>query len=101
MKSMFCSISSGLFFKTSEGFVCGGHALRETQDCRASSWGPCVAWDSLTFKGPYSAWGSLTRQPLLQGEVGGWQWLSGVRRGVGRKARAHLITWLWLRLHCL
>ena len=37
----------------------------------------------------------------LQGEVGGWRWLSGVRRCVSRKTHTHLTTWLWLGLHQL
>ena len=93
--------SSGFLSWTSEGFVSGGHAVRGTQNCRAS-WGPCVVWGSLTLEGlgPRIAWcSSLTCQPL-QGEVGGRQWLSGVRHGVSRKARAHLTTRiLWLHLH--
>ena len=70
-----------------------GRCVRGTQECRASWgsyalhgthshfrvswWGPCIAWDSLTH---------IILE--LQGEVGGWRWLSGVRRCASRKAHA-------------
>ena len=71
-----------------QGYVSGGHALRGTQDCRAS-WGLCVAWDSLRLRGchgGHALHGTRSHIILEQREVGGWRWLSGVRRCVGCKA---------------
>ena len=82
--------------------------------------GSCVAWDSglQGFVGSMRCMGLThtlglchgghalrgTRSRIIleqQREVGGWRWLSGVRRCVSRKAPTHLATWLWLRLHQL
>ena len=67
-------------FSGLQGFVSGSHALHGVQDCRAS-WGPC-SWGSLTpqgFVGGTHCAGFTDASSLkLQGEVGGWRWLSGV-----------------------
>ena len=71
-----------------------GHALRGTQDCRAS-WGPCVAWGSITLqglRGGIHCGPTDTSSLKLQGEVGGWRWLSGVRRCGSRKTYSHLTS---------
>ena len=67
-------------FSGLQGFVSGSHALHGVQDCRAS-WGPCP-WGSLTPQsvvGGTRCTGFTDASSLkLQGEVGGWRWLSGV-----------------------
>ena len=89
------------------------HAREET---RIRQGGSCVAWDSglQGFVGAMRCMGLTHTSELggrhalhgtrshiileLQGEVGGWRWLSGVRHCVSRKTHTHLATWLWLRL---
>ena len=67
-------------FSGLQGFVSGSHALHGVQDCRAS-WGPC-SWGSLTPQGvvggTHCTGFTDTSSLKLQGEVGGWRWLSGV-----------------------
>ena len=76
-----------------QGFVCGGHALRGAQDCRAS-WGPRVARAHTSgLCGGHALRGAHSHIILaLQGEIGR---LSGARRCESRR-HTNLTTWLWL-----